>query len=350
MLHLERAIRYEDALVYQEPHDWHAPVRQNLGSVLLAAGRADEAEAVFWEDLKKNAENGWSLTGLVEALKAQGKNDEAALAEARLRKAWASSELLPREVTVANGVRLQYVEQGPADGPVVLMLHGYGDSWFSYSEVLPLMPRTLRVIVPDQRGHGNSDRPAKGYAIDDFASDALQVLDRVGAREAVVVGHSMGSLVALRMAEGAPERVQRLVLLGTTAVIRNEAVAAMQREVNALTDPVDSKWVRDFQMSMFHRPAPEAFVNRLIEESEKLTAHVWKSVLAGIWNHTLVSKSIRVPTMVIGGDKDSVFSIADQRAVADAIPGATFTLLKDVGHGVHWEDPQALAAAFSGSR
>ena len=61
MLHLDRAIRYEDALIYQEPPDWHAPVRQNLGAVLLAAGRADEAEAVFWEDLKKNPENGWSL-------------------------------------------------------------------------------------------------------------------------------------------------------------------------------------------------------------------------------------------------------------------------------------------------
>ena len=95
LVHLERAVRYEDTLVYQEPHDWHAPVRQTLGNVLLAAGRADEAEAVFWEDLKKNAESGWTLTGLVKALNAQGKKDEAAVAEARLRKAWASSELLP---------------------------------------------------------------------------------------------------------------------------------------------------------------------------------------------------------------------------------------------------------------
>ena len=53
-VHLDRAIRYEDALIYQEPPDWHAPVRQNLGAVLLEAGRPDEAEAVYWEDLKKN--------------------------------------------------------------------------------------------------------------------------------------------------------------------------------------------------------------------------------------------------------------------------------------------------------
>lgn len=94
LLHLERAVRYEDTLVYQEPHDWHAPVRQTLGNVLLAAGRPDEAEAVFWEDLKKNAESGWTLMGLVKALNAQGKTADAAIAEARLRKAWAASELL----------------------------------------------------------------------------------------------------------------------------------------------------------------------------------------------------------------------------------------------------------------
>jgi predicted Zn-dependent protease len=88
LLHLERAVRYEDALIYQEPPDWHAPARQNLGAVLLEAGRADEAESVYWEDLKKNPNNGWSLYGLAQALKAQGKADEAARAEERFRKAW----------------------------------------------------------------------------------------------------------------------------------------------------------------------------------------------------------------------------------------------------------------------
>jgi tetratricopeptide (TPR) repeat protein len=93
--HLERAVRYEDALIYQEPHDWHAPARENLAAVLLAAGRADEAETVYWEDLKRNAESGWSLSGLLEALKAQGKHEDAALVEARLRKTWRDAEVRP---------------------------------------------------------------------------------------------------------------------------------------------------------------------------------------------------------------------------------------------------------------
>jgi len=93
LLHLERAVRYEDALIYQEPSDWHASVRQNLGAVLLAAGRSDEAEAVFWEDLRKNPGTGWALFGLMQALKAQGKNDDAALIEQRFRAAWKDADI-----------------------------------------------------------------------------------------------------------------------------------------------------------------------------------------------------------------------------------------------------------------
>jgi pimeloyl-ACP methyl ester carboxylesterase len=204
----------------------------------------------------------------------------------------------------------------------------------------------MRVIVPDQRGHGNSDKPEGRYAIDDFASDALQLMDALGVKDAVVVGHSMGSLVARRMAERAPERVKRLVLVGTTATLRNDAVAGMRREVEALRDPVDPKFVRGFQESMFYRPAPPAFFDGIIAASMKLPAHVWKSALEGIVSDTTLDRPVRVPTIVVGGDQDVVFSVAEQRAVADAIPGATFVLLKDVGHGVHWEDPAALAALF----
>jgi len=91
--HLDRAVRYEDALVYNEPPDWPAPVRQTLGAVLLAAGRAGEAETVYWEDLRRNPGNGWSLYGVSQALKAQGKSDDAAAAETRFRAAWKDADI-----------------------------------------------------------------------------------------------------------------------------------------------------------------------------------------------------------------------------------------------------------------
>ncbi len=86
ILHLERAVRYDDALVYMEPPDWHVPARQNLAVVLMAAGRADEAETVLWEDLKRNPEHVWNLSLLAKALRMQDKTADAALIDARLAK------------------------------------------------------------------------------------------------------------------------------------------------------------------------------------------------------------------------------------------------------------------------
>ena len=91
--HLEKAVRLEDALVYTEPSEFHYPPRHALGAILLAANRPAEAETVYWEDLKRNRENGWALYGLMQALKAQNKNDDAALVEARFKKAWARADV-----------------------------------------------------------------------------------------------------------------------------------------------------------------------------------------------------------------------------------------------------------------
>jgi tetratricopeptide (TPR) repeat protein len=91
--HLERAVRLETGLVYTEPSETHYPPRQALAAVLLEAGRAREAETVYWEDLTRNPDNGWSLFGLAQALRAQGRADDAAATQARFEKAWARADV-----------------------------------------------------------------------------------------------------------------------------------------------------------------------------------------------------------------------------------------------------------------
>jgi tetratricopeptide (TPR) repeat protein len=91
--HLERAVRLEESLVYTEPAEWHYPARQILADVLLQAGRPREAETVYWADLARNPENGWSLFGLAQALRAQKKDEEAAAVEKRFEKAWAKADV-----------------------------------------------------------------------------------------------------------------------------------------------------------------------------------------------------------------------------------------------------------------
>jgi tetratricopeptide (TPR) repeat protein len=91
--HFDRAVRLEDGLVYTEPTEWHYPPRHALGAVLLEAGRPAEAETVYWDDLEKFPENGWALFGLSKALRAQGKDEQADLIEARFKKTWARAEV-----------------------------------------------------------------------------------------------------------------------------------------------------------------------------------------------------------------------------------------------------------------
>ena len=91
--HLDRAVRLEDALAYTEPPEWQAPPRLTLGAILLESGRLAEAETVYWEELRRNRNNGWALYGLAQALRAQKKDDKATLIDARFRKAWARADI-----------------------------------------------------------------------------------------------------------------------------------------------------------------------------------------------------------------------------------------------------------------
>jgi tetratricopeptide (TPR) repeat protein len=98
----ERAVRLEDGLVYTEPSEWHFPPRHALGAALLTAGRPEEAETVYWEDLRRNPENGWSLFGVVQALRAQKKTELADIVEARRKKAWARADAELADSRAAN--------------------------------------------------------------------------------------------------------------------------------------------------------------------------------------------------------------------------------------------------------
>jgi tetratricopeptide (TPR) repeat protein len=90
---LREAVTKEDRLAYDEPADWFIPVRQQLGAALLKAGRAKEAEAVYREDLRRHRSNGWSLFGLTQALKAQGRTRDAAASQAAFDKVWSGADI-----------------------------------------------------------------------------------------------------------------------------------------------------------------------------------------------------------------------------------------------------------------
>jgi tetratricopeptide (TPR) repeat protein len=90
---LETAVELYDDLPYMEPPTWHYPVRQSLGAVLLDAGRLEDAEAVYREDLAEWKHNGWSLFGLLQTLRAAGKTREADEVEAEFERVWSRADV-----------------------------------------------------------------------------------------------------------------------------------------------------------------------------------------------------------------------------------------------------------------
>jgi Flp pilus assembly protein TadD len=103
--HLREAVRREDRLLYGEPPEWTVPARQDLGAVLLQAGRHQEAERVFREELARFPDNGWSLSGLASAVRAQGRESEAATLDATLRRVWETADVQVSAGAVRAGSR-----------------------------------------------------------------------------------------------------------------------------------------------------------------------------------------------------------------------------------------------------
>ncbi|HEX5973666.1 MAG TPA: alpha/beta hydrolase, partial [Rubrobacteraceae bacterium] len=154
---------------------------------------------------------------------------------------------------LSTGPRLHYVERGDPKGDAIVFLHGYSDSWFSFSRVLPLLSLEYHAFALTQRGHGDSDKPECCYTPEDFAADVDAFMDVVGIEKTTVVGASTGALFAQGVALSHPRRLSRLVLVGAQTPA-NEGVMGLVEEVRALEDPVPPEFVRGFQESTIHQP------------------------------------------------------------------------------------------------
>jgi non-heme chloroperoxidase len=207
---------------------------------------------------------------------------------------------------LGSGPRVHYAEQGDPGGAPIVFLPAYTDSWFSYSRVLPLLPARYHAYALDQRGHGDSERPACCYAVEDFAGDVVAFLDAVGIERASLVGHS-GS---------------------------------------GLNDPVPVQFARELQGAAAHVTLPEAFFERLVAESLKLPARVWKSALDGLFAFDDASDLGRIaaPTLLIWGEWDRWLPREEEDQLAARIPGARVMVYPETGHSPNWERPERVAA------
>ena len=245
---------------------------------------------------------------------------------------------------LSTGLRVHYAERGNPTGEALVFLHAYVDSWFSYSRVLPLLSAEHRAFAPDQRGHGDSGKPERCYAADDYAADVDAFMDAVGVERATLVGDSSGGMIAQRVALDYPHRVSRLVLIGSpTTLVNNETVAELGKEILALEDPVPPEFVRGFVLGTIHHLVPEEFLAGAISESLKVPARVWRDYYEGVVlavDDTARLGEIDAPTLILWGEQDALLPREEQERRATAIPDATLKAYPETGHMAHWARPE----------
>jgi len=246
-------------------------------------------------------------------------------------------------IALPSGLRLDWTEQGT--GPVCVLVHGYTDSWHSFEPMMRCLPGDVRAVALSMRGHGDSDRPQAGYEIESFAADVVAFLDAAGIRDATLLGHSMGSLIAQEVALSHPERVRSLVLVGSAASFDNATVGELERAVSELTDPLPREFVHEFQASTVHRAVPEEFLRAVVSESMKVPAQIWRAALRGLLAFQSAARlgRLTMPTLIVWGDHDQIAGHADQQLLRQAIRGSKLFCYEDTGHSPHWEQPQRFA-------
>lgn len=251
----------------------------------------------------------------------------------------------PREryITLATGPTLEYVEQGLPMGECVIFVHGYTDSWFSYSRVLSLLSPWYHSFALTMRGHGDSSKNSElEYDIADFSADLIAFMDAKNIDQAVIVGHSMGSFIAQYTGVYYPERVKGLVLIGTgEEAVNNPVLDGLKSYVDTLEDPIDRAFVSEFQSSTVFDPVPDEFLENVMDESMKVPAFIWKEALEGLNNTDLSAyhSALDMPVLIFWGDNDGIFTLDEQNSLALNIPDTTLKLYKNTGHGLHWEKP-----------
>ena len=250
-----------------------------------------------------------------------------------------------RIATLRTGVTLPYTEQGDQDGSVVLLLHAWAESRHAFSRVLPELPGTLRVLVPDQRGHRDASKPPTGYALTDYIADVEAFLDALGVKAAVIAGSSSGGYVAQGFALAHPDRTRGLVLIGAPRSLQGRPSFA--DELEGLSDPVDRDWVRGtLSWFRFQRPVPADYLEDRVEDGVRMPARVWRDALDGLSRATPPTEAgvISVPTLVIWGARDELLPADTGERLAAVIPGAELRTYEDAGHVVLWEQPDRVAA------
>ena len=220
------------------------------------------------------------------------------------------------DVLLPEGTRIAYEEHGERLAPPLVLLHGLGEGALSWAAVAPRLAVQHRVLALDLRGHGASDWPG-AYGFERMRDDVVGVLDALGLGEVVLVGHSLGGVVAYLVAFAHPGRVARLVV--------EDAPPPWPRGPRALPERPPGELPFDW-----------AVVAAVAEQVDDPSMRWWPPL-----------RELGVPLLVVGGGPTSTVPQDRLAEVVRRVPDGTLVTL-DTGHDVHEQRPEAFADAVLG--
>jgi len=237
----------------------------------------------------------------------------------------------------AGSVKLYYEDWGA--GKCVLLLHGFSMSHDIWTYQVAHLSDKARVITPDLRGHGNSDKPDSSYSHDEFALDLLKLIENLRLRDVNLVGWSLGGSIALRYMKNHGHRIKRLILVGTGPRFFKS------KDYPYGVDPAvrieqDKRWLSDtpaatveFCRRLVKDEPSSAMLNWLVQMSldTPLLVKMRISSHRGQSDHRAMLGEIKIPTAIFHGRYDSFTAIGGARYMARRIPGAKLEVF-ETGH------------------
>lgn len=278
--------------------------------------------------------------------------------------------MIEHRIVLANGMALHVAQAGPADGPLVILLHGFPEFWFGWRELIePLASAGFRVIAPDQRGYNLSAKPrgAPAYRLDPLADDIFALAEAVGRKSFSLVGHDWGASVAWWMATRRPAPIERMAILNAphpAVWLKSMTEDPAQRKKSQYVQMLRTPWLPELMVRAGgYRGLADAFKSSTRPEAfgaEAMAAYqaAWRQpgALTAMlnWYRALFAQdltvpptgSILTPTLVIWGDRDDFAEPGLAEASAALCANARVLHLPEATHWVAHDKPDEVRAAL----
>ncbi len=263
----------------------------------------------------------------------------------------------------ANGIRFHYVEAG--DGPLLLLLHGFPEFWYSWRHQIPVLATRFRVVAPDLRGYNETEKPASGYDVRTLVEDVAGLVRAFGYDRCRLAGHDWGGVIAWSAAARFPELIERLSILNaphpTAMALALRSNASQRKRSRYIFTfqipglPERRIRARNFEMidkvmrgQMVH---PERLSNSDVDAfktalarpgSLSATLAYYRTAFRGALRTGFAAHDVRinVPTQVIWGEQDFALGIELVQNLSRWVPDLELELLPTAGHWVQQDEPE----------